>query len=144
MLSDHVHAVYTTGASTLPSGIITFIPLFLLILSIITTFFVSNDAWEQCANAIWGATVTLSVHDVLARLNSCGLNVIKRSDILRHPILMYTHPIQTSKIGEMQFLILLNWFKREEGENTLPLGVLIDDNVLHPAIRCTAMVLGGC
>ena len=53
------------------------------------------------------------------------------------------HIVQTSKIGKMQLLIFLDRFEREKGENTLPLGVLVDDDVLHPTVRRTAVVLHG-
>ena len=52
-----------------------------------------------------------------------------------------THIVQTSKIGKMQLLILLDWFEREKGENALPFGVFVGDDVLHPAVRRTAVVL---
>ena len=41
----------------------------------------------------------------------------------------------------MQLLILLDRFEREEGKDTLPLGVLVDDDVFHPTVRCAAVVL---
>lgn len=94
MLSDRVHAISTTSAATLPSGIIIFPPLSLFILSIVTAFFVSNDAREQCANAVSGATVALPVYDVLARLDSCGLGgfsgqmffeILSRFEYTPHP-----------------------------------------------------------
>lgn len=52
-----------------------------------------------------------------------------------------TYIVQTSKIGKMQLLIFFNSFEREKGENTLSLGVLVDDNVLHPTVRRTAVIL---
>ena len=41
----------------------------------------------------------------------------------------------------MQLLVFLDWFEREKGENALPLGVLVDNNVLHPTVWRTAVVL---
>lgn len=41
----------------------------------------------------------------------------------------------------MQLLILLDWFEREKGEDALPLGVLVDHNILYPAVWCTTVVL---
>jgi hypothetical protein len=41
----------------------------------------------------------------------------------------------------MQFLVLLDRFKREEGEDTLLLCVLIDHYILHPAVWRAAVVL---
>ena len=61
---------------------------------------------------------------------------LKRGDI-------NTYTVETSKVGKMQLLILLNRFEREKGESALPLGVLVDYNVLHPTVRCATMVLWG-
>lgn len=52
-----------------------------------------------------------------------------------------THVVQTSKIGKVQFLILLDRFEREESKNGLSLCVFVDNDILHPAVWCTAVVL---
>ena len=41
----------------------------------------------------------------------------------------------------MQFLVLLDCFEREQSQDALPLGVLVDHDVLHPAICRTTVVL---
>jgi len=56
---------------------------------------------------------------------------------------MNTYAVETSKVGKMQLLILLNRFEREEGESALPLGVLVDYNVLHPTVWCATVILRG-
>lgn len=44
----------------------------------------------------------------------------------------------------MQLLIFLDPFEREKGKKGLPLGVLVDHDVLYPAVGCTAVVLREC